>query len=89
MSGLPVIISRRVGARDVVDSGIHGFVLPDNPSPSDMTVALNSLMDQDKRAKMGENGRQVAHNYDWDRAANQVANLYRMLGKKGNVDSLL
>jgi len=82
MAGLPVIISRRVGARDLIRPGVHGFILPDNPSPSDMTETLAPLMEREKRVKMGKNCRKVALKYDWNRSANQVAAVYQMLGNK-------
>jgi len=79
-AGLPVIISRRMGARDIVDTDVTGFVLSENPTPSDMAKALSSLMDPNRRIKMGENSRQAAKKYNWDQVANQVAGLYRMIG---------
>ncbi|MFC1488227.1 glycosyltransferase family 4 protein [Thermodesulfobacteriota bacterium] len=79
-AGLPVIISRSMGARDVVDAGMNGFVLPDLPTPSDMATALGLLMDRETRMKIGENCRRVAFKYSWDRAANEVAQYYRMIG---------
>ena len=75
-AGLPVIITRRVGAMDLIDSGVQGFVLSENPSPLDMTAALASLMEKEDRLKMGENAQQVALQNTWDKTADQVANLY-------------
>ena len=75
-AGLPVIITRRVGAMDLIDSGVQGFVLSENPSPSDITAALASLMEKEDRLVMGKNAQQVALQNTWDKTADQVANLY-------------
>ncbi len=75
-AGLPVIITKRVGAKDLIDSGVQGFVLSDNPSPSDMTAALSSLMEYEERLKMGKNAQQVALKNTWDKTTDQVAKLY-------------
>jgi len=79
-AGLPVVISRRMGARDVVNAGVNGFVLSDHPTPAEMAKAIAYLMDREKRMKMGENSRQTALQYSWDRAAGEVAQYYRMIG---------
>jgi len=75
-AGLPVIISNRVGAMDLIDSGVQGFILSENPSPSDMTAALASLMKKEDRLEMGKNAQQTALQNTWDKTADQVANLY-------------
>lgn len=75
-AGLPVIITRTVGARDLIDPGVHGFILPENPSLSDMTEVLTTLIQPEMRKKMGENSRKAALKHDWDIVANKVANIY-------------
>lgn len=86
MAGLPVIISRRVGAKDLIDPGVHGCVLSENPSPLDMSQALASLLGSEKRREIGEMCRRVAMAHDWSRTADQVAELYHQLAaqKKGS-----
>jgi UDP-glucose:(heptosyl)LPS alpha-1,3-glucosyltransferase len=87
MAGLPVIISQRVGAKDLIDPGVHGFVLSENPSPLDISQALASLLGSKERMGMGEKCRQVALAHDWNRMADQVAELYQQLAaeKKGSL----
>jgi UDP-glucose:(heptosyl)LPS alpha-1,3-glucosyltransferase len=75
-AGLPVIITRTVGARDLIDPGVHGFVLSKNPSPTDFTTVLDILMERETRMKMGQNSMQTALKHDWDTVANKVANIY-------------
>ena len=75
-AGLPVIITSRVGARDLVQSGVNGFVLSNSPSVSEMTAALNVLMQREMRLQMGANNRQVALQHTWDNASGRVFELY-------------
>jgi UDP-glucose:(heptosyl)LPS alpha-1,3-glucosyltransferase len=79
-AGLPVIISRSVGARDLVKQGITGFVLSEDPSISEIATSLSSLLEPEKRKLMGENGRRIACLHSWDKTAKRVADLYRRLG---------
>ena len=78
-AGLPVIISRSVGARDLVESGVNGFVLSEDPSISEITTSLSELLEPEKRKLMGENGRKVAQLHSWDKTADRVADLYRQI----------
>jgi len=81
-AGLPVIISKKVGAGDLVQAGKTGYVLPENCEPADMTAPLIALMEKKKRIEMGEQGKLVALKYSWDRTAEEVANHYRTVFQK-------
>ena len=81
-AGLPVIISKSVGARDIVKEGHNGFVLSEVPSVSEIATSLTLLLGPDKRKLMGENARQVARLHSWDKTADKVADLYRQLADK-------
>lgn len=81
MAALPVIISSKVGAKDLIENGKQGFVLSENPSPSDITAAFACLTEREKRVRLGENGRQVALRHTWEQTATQVAELYFQLRK--------
>ncbi len=78
-AGLPVIIARGVGARDLVESGVNGFVLADNPTVPEMTAALSALAKREQRLEIGEKGRQVALQNTWDKTADRIADLYSRL----------
>ncbi len=84
MARLPVIIAQMVGAKDLIDSGVQGFVLPDDPSPSDLSEKLAFLMEKEKRLKMGESAQEVALQYTWDRTVDQVEELYQLLARGEN-----
>ncbi|MEE8300652.1 MAG: glycosyltransferase family 4 protein [Desulfatiglandales bacterium] len=79
MAGLPVIITQRVGARDLIDSGVQGFVLPEEPSISDISEKLAFLVEKENRIKMGESAREVALCHTWDKTVDQVADVYQQL----------
>ena len=78
-AGLPVIISRNVGARDLVEPGVNGYVLSKDPSISELATALSLLLEPEMRKLMGENGKKVACLHSWDKTAGRVADLYRQL----------
>jgi UDP-glucose:(heptosyl)LPS alpha-1,3-glucosyltransferase len=84
MARLPVIIAQRIGAKDLIESGVQGFVLPDDPSPSDVSEKLAVLMEKEKRLKMGENAQEVALQYSWNKTADQVEELYKLLARGKN-----
>ena len=75
-AGLPVIISEKVGAKDLVSDGVHGFVLGEDPSPSDFGRKISSLLIKKNRLKMGEIAHQKALAHSWDRVADQMEEIY-------------
>jgi UDP-glucose:(heptosyl)LPS alpha-1,3-glucosyltransferase len=75
-AGLPVVITERVGAKDLVESGVHGFVLGKSPSASEISEKIAFLMDRDVRTKMGRRAREVALEHTWDRVADQMEDMY-------------
>lgn len=82
-AGLPVIISRSVGARDLIEHGVNGFILSEDPSISEIVTSLSSILVREKRLHMGENSRRVALRYSWDKTASRVADVYHQLAIKG------
>jgi UDP-glucose:(heptosyl)LPS alpha-1,3-glucosyltransferase len=83
MAGLPAIITGRVGARDLIESGKQGFVLSDDPSVSDVSEKLSFLLNKENRMRMGEGAREVARRQTWESRADQVAELYHQFAKRG------
>jgi UDP-glucose:(heptosyl)LPS alpha-1,3-glucosyltransferase len=78
-AGLPVIITQKVGAKDLINSGVQGFVLSEEPSPLELSEKLAFLIEKENRMKMGEEARRVALGRTWDKTANQIAELYQEL----------
>ena len=79
-AGLPVIISKNVGARDLVRHGSNGFVLSEDPSIIEIATSLSSLLEPETRELMGKNSRHIAGLHTWDKTAEKVANIYQMVG---------
>ena len=83
MAGLPAIITETVGARDLIESGNQAFVLPDDPSVSDVSEKLSFLLKKENRLRMGESAREVARCQTWESRVDQVAELYDQFAKRG------
>lgn len=64
--GLPVIVTENVGARDLVQDGVNGFVVPVG-APGAITERLRYLYEQpERRREMGEQARKtVESGYGW------------------------
>lgn len=80
-AGLPIIISKNVGARDLVKQGENGFILSADPSIDEIATSLTRLIDSKNRRLMGESGYRVACSHSWDKTADKVADLYQKIGK--------
>jgi UDP-glucose:(heptosyl)LPS alpha-1,3-glucosyltransferase len=76
-AGLPVVITRRVGAKDVVTDGLNGFVLNQNGTISDLADRIALLFREETRRTMGERARQVALCFTWEKTTREIAELYR------------
>lgn len=86
-AGLPVLVSDRVGAKDLVQSGINGQVVSVGAGAREIAAALAPLLAEEAREKLGRAARATAHQYSWDRAARRVASLYaELLGLRPEED---
>jgi UDP-glucose:(heptosyl)LPS alpha-1,3-glucosyltransferase len=75
-AGLPVILSANVGAKDIVEEGVNGFVLPDGRDADAAAAKIVLLLDGGRRTAMGEAGYRTASLHTWDRLAENVARVY-------------
>jgi UDP-glucose:(heptosyl)LPS alpha-1,3-glucosyltransferase len=75
-AGLPVIVSANVGAKDVVEEGVNGYVLPEGGDADAAAAKIVLLLDGGHRAAMGEAGHRTAALYTWDRLEEEVAGVY-------------
>lgn len=83
-AGLPVIISSKVGAKDLIESGVQGFVLGKDSAAFEFSRRLEFLFINENRMKMGENARNTAENHTWDKVADKVYNLYLSFYRREN-----
>jgi len=76
-AGLPVLVSDRMGASDLVRPGEQGFVVPAKADPEVMGERIAAILDPLAGRRMGEAGRQVAERQSWQRVADAVDRVYR------------
>jgi UDP-glucose:(heptosyl)LPS alpha-1,3-glucosyltransferase len=76
-AGLPVIISQTVGAKDLVQNGMNGFVLKDPPNAEDVAKKIRILSSPQKRLEMGNLAQERAAGHTWDHLAKQMLQIYR------------
>ncbi len=75
-AGLPVVVSSRVGAKDVVVQGENGFVI-ENPSDHDHVASvLKTMLDEGIRRRMSAAALATASENSWDAAAEKYRALY-------------
>ena len=80
-AGLPVIITERMGIRDLVRDGEHGYVVPVDASPESVADRLVALSDPEIRARIGTFSRDVARAHDWSAVAARLEREYTRIAK--------
>ena len=80
-AGLPVLISSRVGAKDLVMEGQNGFVIEDPANSDDVADKIETLLFDELRKKMGAAARKTAEENSWDAVAAKVMNIYENIWK--------
>jgi UDP-glucose:(heptosyl)LPS alpha-1,3-glucosyltransferase len=75
-AGLPVVISDRMGVRDLVRDGENGFVVREVQIDHACGSALLRLRDEGVRRGMGEAARSTALAHAWERVADAVEAVY-------------
>ncbi|NBV63484.1 MAG: glycosyltransferase family 1 protein [Planctomycetes bacterium] len=78
-AGLPVVISDRMGVRDIVRNGVNGFVT-DSIRPTEACASrLGELLDQQRRVSLGQAARNTVAEHGWDHVAKAVMDTYQRL----------
>jgi glycosyltransferase involved in cell wall biosynthesis len=78
-SGVPVIISENVGAKDVATDGQEGFVVPIRNARAIKEALLCLYEDKPKREQMAKNARLKAQNQTWQKYEEQLIGVYKDL----------
>jgi UDP-glucose:(heptosyl)LPS alpha-1,3-glucosyltransferase len=78
-ASLPVLVSDRVGAKDLVRDGINGFVIPVDAGPEEIAGKLAFLLQEEVRKRMGRAARETARENTWDAVAARVSAIYEEL----------
>lgn len=87
-SGLPVLVSSGVGAKDLVKDGVNGFVLDDCDDADGAARCLSTLFDRDRCRAMGLSAQRTAASNDWTALSEKMKALYwDVLSRKGHARS--
>lgn len=84
--GLPIICSTNTGAPDVIDHGIHGFLVPPQNSLALAEKITWCYEHKDACKYMGNNGQARIKDFTWDAYGEKVYTIYsNLLNKKNGV----
>lgn len=83
--GLPVVVSRRAGAAELIEHGVNGLLLEDARSVDELTGHMQSLL-SDRRwaAELGRAARKSIEPMSWDAVAEQTMRVYEGLLRNPN-----
>jgi UDP-glucose:(heptosyl)LPS alpha-1,3-glucosyltransferase len=75
--GLPVIVSARAGASEIITNGVDGLILEDPTDSSALAAMIRRLYeDRDLRAVMGERAAETAQQYTWERNGRELTAIF-------------
>jgi len=77
-AGLPVIVSPNVGAKDLVEEGVNGFILPTPQDEDAAAERIVRLSHTAQREVMGAAAAQTAAKHDWERLAEKIGRMYEL-----------
>lgn len=84
-SGLPVLASAIPGFTAVIDGGKQGLLVPPN-QPRVLAQAIDTLLNDDDLCRaMAQNGVSTAQQYDWQRVADTVLEVYEQARGRARV----
>lgn len=75
-ASLPVLVSANVGAKDIVEEGINGYIVEDTVAADAIADKFAALLDATKRAAMSEAAFQTANRHTWGETAAKVMAIY-------------
>ena len=76
-AGVPVIVSGKVGAKDLVVDGENGFVVTDPQDANTAATRLVQLVDAKRRNEMGAKAQQQAAAHGWDAVVQDLDRVYQ------------
>ena len=75
-ASLPVIISNKVGAKDLLREGINGFIIEDTTNTDMICDKIGFMLDSEIRSTMAKKAYNTALNNSWDTVAKRVEGIY-------------
>ena len=76
-SGLPVIVSENVGAKDIVRDGTDGFIIPIRDVEALKEKILFFYENEGDRQRMGESAREYVKQFTWERYGRELIEIYQ------------
>lgn len=77
-AGLPAIVSPNVGAKDLVEEGVNGFILSEHQDADAAADRIVLLSDTARRETMGIAAAQSAALHDWEKLAEKIGKMYEL-----------
>ncbi len=75
--GLPVIISGRAGASELITHGIDGLILDDPADAESLAAMIRSLYENPAlRAQLGRSASESTQKYNWERSSRELAGIF-------------
>lgn len=78
-AGLPIVASNIEGFALVITHGVQGVLVPPRDAEALAFALTDLLLDEERRRRMSQEGRQHVQQYDWQRIAQQVLSYYERL----------
>ncbi len=79
-SGLPVVTTRQSGAAEIIEDGVHGFVVSGPEDTKTMAEKIRFLMNnRDQLESMSKNARQLAREFTFEKHIAETEALYRKI----------
>jgi len=75
-SSLPVIVSNKVGAVDLIKDEENGFIVDRDDTKGISNHIAELITHTSQRLEMGKNAKRVSRQSSWENVANQVYNIY-------------
>ena len=83
-SGLPVITTKNSGASEIIEDGVHGFVVQKPEDFQSIAQGIEVLLDDKERLlSMSKNARQLAEEFTFERHMGRIKKLYDTLAAQG------
>ncbi len=76
-SGIPVIVSPNVGAKDLVNDRGNGFIISGAEDTDSASDRILQLLDPHRRVEMGIAASESAAYQDWERLVERLAEIYK------------
>jgi glycosyltransferase involved in cell wall biosynthesis len=75
-TGLPVIVTENCGAKDIVEEGKSGWIVPIRNAEMIREKITEAFNDREKAARMGEHGKRSIESYNMDEFVSKVGSLF-------------